>query len=32
MATTFTTSQPILPWPAAIAPSEVTLHLQYNTS
>lgn len=32
MATTFTTSQPIRPWPAGVCPSEMTLQLQAHTS
>lgn len=32
MAAAFTTSQPILAWPAALPPAEHTLHLQYHTA
>ncbi len=32
MATTFTTSQPIQPWPATLKPSDMTLQLQFHTT
>lgn len=32
MATSFTTSQPVLPWPAVLRPTDMTLQLQFHTS